>query len=104
MTLWGITLACMGLVQNFSSLTALRVLLGIFEAGLFPGICHYLSSWYKRSELGVRIGFFFCASAVAGSFGGLLAAALDFVKVGHGIFHQGWRWIFVSPPSTATNA
>lgn len=96
MILWGISLACMGLVKSFSSLTALRILLGIFEAGLFPGICHLLSCWYKRSEVGVRIAVFFCASAAAGAFGGLLAAALAFLRVGRGMFEQGWRWIFVS--------
>lgn len=98
MILWGATMSCMGTVSNFSGLTAVRVFLGIFEAGLLPGVCHYLSCWYKRDEAGVRIALFFSASALAGSFGGLLAAAIAFVRVGDGMFHQGWRWIFVRFP------
>nr|POF03451.1 putative transporter [Quercus suber] len=47
------------------------------EAGLFPGISYYLSCWYKRDEFGLRLAIFFSASALAGSFGGLLAAAIS---------------------------
>jgi MFS family permease len=45
-------------------------------SGLFPGVNFYLSCWYKRSELGIRAAMFFSAAALAGSFGGLLAAAI----------------------------
>jgi MFS family permease len=47
------------------------------EAGLFPGVNFYLSCWYKRNELGIRAAIFFSAAAMAGSFGGLLAAAIQ---------------------------
>ena len=66
-----------------------RWLLGVFEAGLFPGVNYYLSwcecfnrvlvlklnprSWYKRSELGIRAALFFSAASISGAFGGLLA-------------------------------
>jgi hypothetical protein len=45
-------------------------------AGLFPGVNYYLSCWYKRGELGIRAAIFFSAAALAGSFGGLLAAGI----------------------------
>lgn len=83
----------MGLVTNYAGLLACRFFLGLAEAGLFPGTsletqCHllalicpgvnyYLSCWYKRSELGIRAATFFSAAALAGSFGGLLAAAIS---------------------------
>ena len=66
----------------------MRWLLGVFEAGLFPGVSYLLSwcvavialnsnsapfSWYKRSEFGIRIALFFSAASVSGAFGGLLA-------------------------------
>lgn len=76
MVLWGICMTCMGLVHNFSGLAAARWFLGVAEAGLFPGVAFYLACWYKRSELGVRTAIFFSAAAVAGSFGGLLAAGI----------------------------
>ena len=51
------------------------------------------SCWYKRSEFGVRAAIFFSAAAVAGSFGGLLAAAIaDMDGVGG---KPGWAWIFI---------
>ena len=41
----------MGLVQTFGQLLALRLLLGLFECGLFPGISLYLTGWYRASSL-----------------------------------------------------
>ncbi|EMC91471.1 hypothetical protein BAUCODRAFT_80578 [Baudoinia panamericana UAMH 10762] len=93
MILWGICMTCMGLVHNFSGLAAARFFLGVAEAGLFPGVNYYLSCWYKRSELGIRAAIFFSAAALAGSFGGLLAAAIALMK-GIGGKH-GWAWIFI---------
>lgn len=93
MALWGIVMTTMGLVHNFSGLMAARWFLGLAEAGLFPGVNYYLSCWYKRSEFGVRAAIFFSAAAVAGSFGGLLAAAINEM---HGIGGKpGWAWIFI---------
>ena len=72
---------------------ASRFFLGLAEAGLFPGINYYLSCWYRRSELGVRLAIFFSAAAVSGSFGGLLAAAIGNMR---GIGGKGgWAWIFI---------
>jgi len=45
----------MGFVYNWSGLMAARWFLGLTEAGLFPGVNYYLSAWYKRSELGIRL-------------------------------------------------
>jgi hypothetical protein len=67
----------MGFVYNWSGLMAARWFLGVTEAGLFPGVNFYLSCWYKRNEFGVRAAIFFSAAALAGSFGGLLAAAIQ---------------------------
>jgi hypothetical protein len=50
--------------------------LTVQQAGLFPGVAYYLSCWYKRDEIGIRTAIFFSAAALAGSFGGLLAAAI----------------------------
>ncbi|MCJ1309948.1 hypothetical protein MMC25_003609 [Agyrium rufum] len=93
MTLWGIVMVTMGLTHNFSGLMAARWFLGMAEAGLFPGINYYLSCWYKRSEFGVRAAIFFSAAAVAGSFGGLLAAAINQMDGVGG--KRGWAWIFI---------
>lgn len=92
MVLWGISTIGMGLVNTFEGLVAMRVLLGFFEAGLFPGKCYpmrpsfcgvrgtvlinegcvyLISMYYKRYELQWRLTLFFCASIIAGGFGGV---------------------------------
>jgi MFS family permease len=91
--LWGTIMTLMGLVRNLGDLLACRFLLGLAEAGLFPGVNYYLSCWYKRSELGLRAALFFSAAALAGSFGGLLAAAITEMDGVGG--YEGWRWIFI---------
>lgn len=83
----------MGFVYNWEGLMAARWWLGVTEAGLFPGVNYYLSCWYKRREFGVRAAVFFSAAALAGSFGGLLAAAIQNMDGIAGI--AGWGWIFI---------
>ncbi|KAI1142635.1 MFS general substrate transporter [Hypoxylon sp. FL0543] len=93
MVLWGASMTGMGFVYNYSGLMAARWFLGLAEAGLFPGVNYYLSCWYKRSEFGVRAAIFFSAAAVSGSFGGLLAAAIELMDGIGG--RPGWAWIFI---------
>ncbi|POS72970.1 major facilitator superfamily transporter [Diaporthe helianthi] len=93
MVLWGACMVGMGFVHNWSGLMAARWFLGLAEAGLFPGINYYLSCWYKRSEFGVRAAIFFSAAALSGSFGGLLAAAIE--NMGGVGGRPGWAWIFI---------
>ncbi|CCG80981.1 putative MFS transporter [Taphrina deformans PYCC 5710] len=91
--LWGVNMTLMGLMKNYNDLLAARFFLGVFEAGLFPGVNYYLSSWYKRSEFGVRAAIFFSAATVAGAFGGLLAAGIAQMSGAGG--KLGWAWIFI---------
>ena len=72
---------------------AARWFLGLAEAGLFPGVNYYLSCWYRRTEFGIRAAIFFSAAALAGSFGGLLAAAIVNMDGIGG--KPGWAWIFI---------
>ncbi|KAF4766245.1 hypothetical protein HAV15_011032 [Penicillium sp. str.  len=93
MMAWGICMTFMGFVTNYNGLMAVRWFLGLSEAGLFPGVGYFLSCWYKRSEFGVRMAIFFSAAALAGSFGGLLAAAI--AKMDGVAGKPGWSWIFI---------
>lgn len=93
MFLWGIMMTVQGLVHNYGGLLGMRWMLGVFEAGLFPGVNYYLSCWYKRSEFGLRAALFFSAATVSGAFGGLLAAAISNME---GIAGKpAWAWIFI---------
>lgn len=90
---WGAIMTLMGIVENRSGLLAARWFLGLAEAGLFPGVNYYLGCWYKGGEIGVRSSIFFSAAALAGSFGGLLAAAIAKMDGIGG--RPGWAWIFI---------
>ncbi|KAI0482573.1 MFS general substrate transporter [Xylariaceae sp. FL0804] len=93
MFFWGCSMTGMGFCYDYSGLLAARWFLGLAEAGLFPGVNYYLSCWYKRSEFGFRAALFFSAAALAGSFGGLLAAAIEKMDGIGGLY--GWQWIFI---------
>ena len=53
----------------------------------------YLSAFYKRTELALRIGIFYTAASLSGAFGGLLARGLNVIGPAGGL--EGWRWIFI---------
>ncbi|KAM0749079.1 MFS general substrate transporter [Meredithblackwellia eburnea MCA 4105] len=91
-TLWGFICTMHGLVKGYRGLVALRLMLGFAEGGILPGLVLYLSTFYRRRELQLRISFFFSATSLSGAFSGLLAAAIINMK---GVGGQaGWRWIF----------
>ncbi|EOD43446.1 putative mfs transporter protein [Neofusicoccum parvum UCRNP2] len=89
---FGICSVCTAFVDNIHSASGVRFLLGVFEAGMLPGIAYYLSRWYRRSELAFRLSLYIVMAPLAGAFGGLLASAI--LKLPHfGSLHQ-WRMIF----------
>ncbi|KAB8278698.1 major facilitator superfamily domain-containing protein [Aspergillus minisclerotigenes] len=90
---WGIIMTLTGVVRNFGGLLTMRLLLGIFEAGFFPGSVYLCSRWYMPRDLATRVAAFFCASALSGAFSGLLAAGLSKMDGVGG--YSGWRWIFL---------
>lgn len=98
-TLWGIIATLTGITQNYGELIACRILLGLVEGGLFPGMAVYLTFFYTKRELALRIGYLFVSAALAGACGGLLAYGIGFMD---GIAGQrAWRWIMVSPPQAS---
>lgn len=82
-----------GLTQNLSGLIACRLLMGIFEAGLLPGVGLYLTNFYSRKELALRYSCLFACSGMAGAVGGLISYLIGFMKDVAGL--QAWRWIFI---------
>ncbi|KAK4238349.1 major facilitator superfamily domain-containing protein [Achaetomium macrosporum] len=89
---FGIISVCTAFVHNFAQAAGVRFLLGIFEAGMMPGIAYYLSRWYRRSELTFRLSLYIVMAPMAGAFGGLLASGI--LSLDHfGGLHT-WRMIF----------
>ncbi|KAF9888629.1 hypothetical protein FE257_008561 [Aspergillus nanangensis] len=92
-TVWGLITVLQCQAKNFGGFVACRFFLGLFEGGLFPGIVLYLSGFYRRHELQVRIALFFSAASLSGAFSGLLAAAIEQMDGLRGL--RGWQWIFL---------
>ncbi|KAK5654699.1 hypothetical protein OQA88_7023 [Cercophora sp. LCS_1] len=80
-------------VDNFAQCAGVRFLLGMFEAGMMPGIAYYLSRWYRRAELTFRLSLYIVMAPLAGAFGGLLASGiLTIDRIGT---LTSWRMIFI---------
>lgn len=91
----GLTVAA-GFVNNYDQLAGVRFLLGIFEAGVMPGLSYYLSRWYRHAELTFRLSLYIVMAPLAGAFGGLLASAiLRLPAIGSKVPSGSWRAIFV---------
>lgn len=90
---WGIVATLTGIVQSYGGLLACRLILGALEGGLFPGLTIYLTLFYTRNEIALRVGYLFVSAAISGSVGGLLAYGIGFMD---GVAGQsGWRWIMI---------
>lgn len=90
--LFGICSLGTAFVNTVAQAAGVRFLLGIFEAGMLPGIAYYLSRWYRRSELAFRLSLYIVMAPLAGAFGGLLASAI--LNLDHFGSLDRWRMIF----------
>ena len=93
MVTWGIIAGGMAFIESSTSFYVMRFLLGIAEAGFFPGIILYLSFWFPaRNRAGV-IALFMAAAPIATAIGSPISAALLEM---HGIMGlAGWQWMFL---------
>ncbi|THX81714.1 high-affinity nicotinic acid transporter [Aureobasidium pullulans] len=90
---WGLCCMCTAFVEDVGGLYTVRLLTGLFEAGLIPCINVYLSMVYKKSERGKRSSVIFAFSAFASAFGGLLAYGLT--QIHSGGYLNGWLILFL---------
>ena len=93
MVSWGIIAAAMMLVRTPGQFYLLRFLLGVAEAGFFPGVVYYLSYWFPRQYRARAVGTFMMAIPVAGVLGGPLSGALLGLDGAMGL--AGWQWLFL---------
>ncbi|BAO60883.1 major facilitator family transporter [Pseudomonas protegens Cab57] len=93
MVTWGLISAAMAFVQGETSFYVLRLLLGIAEAGLFPGVMLYLTYWFDRQQRARATGYFLLGVCLANIIGGPLGAAL--MKMDGLLGWHGWQWMFL---------
>ena len=93
MITWGIVSASMMFVRSASEFYTLRFLLGLAEAGFFPGIIFYLTRWFPARERARTIAAFMTATMIAGVIGGPVSGALLTFHGAGGL--AGWQWLFL---------
>ncbi|WP_020656709.1 MFS transporter [Massilia niastensis] len=94
MVLWGLTSAGMMFVSTPTQLYVARFLLGLFEAGFFPGIILYFTYWYPSGMRAKIIALFMSGMAVAGIIGGPLSGWIMNDMAGVNGW-AGWQWMFL---------
>lgn len=88
---WGLLAALSAFVQNATQLYILRFLLGVAEAGFFPGIIVYLTYWFRSKELATTVALFTAAIPVSY----IIGAPLSTLIMDHVSWFgwSGWRWM-----------
>jgi sugar phosphate permease len=92
MASWGVVATGMAFVQGETSFYVMRFLLGVAEAGFFPGVVYYFTQWLPNRERGKAMAIFLSGSALASVLSGPLSGAL--LQIEGGGFH-GWQWMFM---------
>ncbi|HWL12857.1 MAG TPA: MFS transporter [Ureibacillus sp.] len=90
---WGIIVILTGFVQSATHLYILRFLLGIAEAGFFPGAILYLTYWFRKKERGRATAVLLLAIPL----GGLIGAPVSAFIIDNVFWANlaGWRWMFI---------
>ena len=93
MVSWGIVSACFMFVTGPTSFYVLRVLLGITEAGFFPGVILFLTYWVPARHLNRARGMFYMGIALAGIIGNPLSGSL--LELNGFVGLRGTQWMFL---------
>jgi MFS family permease len=90
---WGLASMATMFVTGSASFYALRLLLGVLEAGFFPGTILYLTYWFPNRIRGEITGFFYLGVPLSLVLGGPLSGLLLEIRTRNGL--QGWQWMFL---------
>lgn len=93
MVTWGLVSAATAFVQGPASFYVIRVLLGIAEAGFFPGVILYLTYWYPNRHRSSATGLFYWGLPLAFIVGAPMSAALKGIDSAFGL--AGWQLMFL---------
>ncbi|KAH7489510.1 hypothetical protein HZ326_13057 [Fusarium oxysporum f. sp. albedinis] len=90
---WSFITLGTGFVNSYGQVVACRVLLGFFEAGLFPSLTFVVSQIYPPASQGKRVAVLYVSIALSGALGGLIAYGIQSMGARHGL--SAWRWLFI---------
>jgi sugar phosphate permease len=94
MVSWGFLSAAMMFIETPLAFYVLRLLIGIAEAGFFPGIIFYLTTWFPSHRRGVMTAMFIMALPVSSMFGAVVSGLI--LQHFNGVAgYAGWQWLFV---------
>src|SRR2546425_4083367 len=99
MIVWGVIASAMMLVRGVGSFYALRALLGVVEAGFFPGMILYLTYWFPAVQRARAVAGFMTAIPISGVVGGPLSGALLGLNGVAGLTRWEWPFLPEGPPS-----
>ena len=92
---WGVISACMIFIRSERSFYAMRFLLGLAEAGFFPGVIFYLTLWYPSRLRSTRTAWFVAAIAISGVIGNPISGwIMD--RLSGAMNLAGWQWLFLA--------
>lgn len=88
---FGLITLCTAFVTNWKQMIALRILLGMAMAGIYPGLSYLISTWYTREEQQLRFALLQCGEVIVLATGGFVNFGLNRLS-GH---LKGWQWMFL---------
>ncbi|WP_432179483.1 MFS transporter [Streptomyces sp. NBC_00063] len=91
---WGVVTVLTALVSDDWQFYAARFLLGVAEAGFYPGVLYYLTKWYPYRYRARMTGWFMMSAPLAFIIGNPVMGALDDLDGTFGL--EGWQWIFIA--------
>ncbi|MFD1746344.1 MFS transporter [Rhizobium helianthi] len=94
MVSWGLVTVALAFTQNATMFYILRFLLGLAEAGFFPGVLYLLTLWFPKDYRGRMVGLFMIFSAFANAIGAPLGGVLLDLDGLLGL--AGWEWVFLA--------
>jgi MFS transporter, ACS family, tartrate transporter len=90
---WGLCSACTALVTDVKTFALVRFMLGVAEAGYFPGVIFFMTRWFPSRYRGRAMGIFYAFAAAAVSTGAPISGNILALHGWLGL--QGWQWIFL---------
>jgi MFS transporter, ACS family, tartrate transporter len=94
MITWALIAGGMAAVKGATGFYALRFLLGVAEAGFFPGVVYYLTYWVPAAARARLIGAFMTAVPISTALGGPISSAILRLDGVFGL--AGWQWLFLT--------